>query len=251
MPRRTSYRAGTPCWIDCLTTDPTGFAGFFGELFGWTLESEDGYRLIQGRTGLIGGCGRAPMGSGTSAWTVYYASAHLPDDLKTLSAHGFRVVMPAWRAAAGQLALVACTDTGVVAGLFHGAHDEGVVVTAEPGSWCGTVLYAAPEPTAGVTPELLSTLLTTEPDAATNPDAGAEPDAATEPEVTADPLLPQRFSGSGPAGWAPVFGVSSLPQTQRRAVAAGAEVVDADAAGQALLRDPWGALVGLRELAHA
>ena len=58
MPRRTSYRAGVPCWIDCLSCDPTATQDFYRALFGWTFDPgpntagpAGGYRLIRCRGG--------------------------------------------------------------------------------------------------------------------------------------------------------------------------------------------------------
>jgi predicted enzyme related to lactoylglutathione lyase len=38
MPQVKSYAAGTPCWVDLMTSDPEGARDFYGELFGWDLE---------------------------------------------------------------------------------------------------------------------------------------------------------------------------------------------------------------------
>ncbi len=39
MGKRTSYEPETFCWVDLATTDPSGAANFYGELFDWQTES--------------------------------------------------------------------------------------------------------------------------------------------------------------------------------------------------------------------
>jgi predicted enzyme related to lactoylglutathione lyase len=38
MPRHTSYRQGTPNWVDLRTPEPEAAKSFYGRLFGWTFD---------------------------------------------------------------------------------------------------------------------------------------------------------------------------------------------------------------------
>lgn len=41
MSERTSYAPGTPCWVDLGTPDVEAAAGFYGGLFGWSIEESE------------------------------------------------------------------------------------------------------------------------------------------------------------------------------------------------------------------
>ena len=42
MPQRDGYAHGTPGWVDLSTADTEGSKAFYGELFGWSWEDQEG-----------------------------------------------------------------------------------------------------------------------------------------------------------------------------------------------------------------
>src|SRR5450755_5063242 len=40
MPQRTSYKQGTPSWVDLQTTDVDAAKAFYGGLFGWKFDDQ-------------------------------------------------------------------------------------------------------------------------------------------------------------------------------------------------------------------
>lgn len=64
--------AGSACWIDLGTPDPTQTAGFYEGLFGWNVASADadGYRLAALEDRLVAAFGPT-ADPGAPYWTVY------------------------------------------------------------------------------------------------------------------------------------------------------------------------------------
>ena len=40
MPEVTAYATGQPAWADVPTSDVAAASGFYGELFGWTAQTD-------------------------------------------------------------------------------------------------------------------------------------------------------------------------------------------------------------------
>ncbi len=77
MPERTSYEAGTPCWVDIASPDLGASVDFYGGLFGWdvpeteTSEQTGGYRqALKGGRPVAGMMPQMQEGQ-PSAWTTY------------------------------------------------------------------------------------------------------------------------------------------------------------------------------------
>ena len=140
MPRRTSYRAGVPCWIDCLSCDPTATQDFYRALFGWTFDPgpnpagpAGGYRLIRCRGEIIGGFGVLDAGR-TGSWTTYLASKDLTATVAAVRMLGGRIVLPPTPVGRDGTLCLALDTTGTAVGFFCGAHADGVVLIDEPGA---------------------------------------------------------------------------------------------------------------------
>ena len=80
MSERTSYKPGTPCWIDLGTPDQDAAGEFYGGLFGWSLEEDEnaeqtgGYRAAMLRDKTIGGVMKLMEEGQPPAWSSYIAS---------------------------------------------------------------------------------------------------------------------------------------------------------------------------------
>src|SRR5215471_16214575 len=76
MSERTSYRAGTPCWVDLGSPDPQAAADFYGAVFGWSAEMDPrpeagGYGMFSRNGKLVAGLGPQQNPDVPPYWTVY------------------------------------------------------------------------------------------------------------------------------------------------------------------------------------
>jgi predicted enzyme related to lactoylglutathione lyase len=73
--RDTPWPAGTPCWVDLMTSDPAAAREFYAELFGWQIDerSRDDFRFSADAGPLIGRfvVGRAPAREPGVSYYVY------------------------------------------------------------------------------------------------------------------------------------------------------------------------------------
>ncbi|MFF8861422.1 VOC family protein [Streptomyces sp. NPDC015139] len=162
------------------------------------------------RAGIVGGLGPSPAGPRFgSSWTVYLAAKDLGAAHRRAEERGARVLVRGVPAGADGRLSLAVDPLGASFGLWHGAHDEGVVLVDEPGALTAAVLRT-PHPDASATfyREVCGT------------------EAATDEAER--------------AGWVPYFGVVDVAAFEDRARAAGARLL-----APGLLRDPWGAVFGV------
>lgn len=137
-----SYEAGTPAWVDLMTSDPEGSRRFYGELFGWQFQVESAetghyvYCLVRGHT--VAGIAGDPAPAGTpAAWTTYLASGDADDTVSRITAAGGRLTTePTDVADQGRMA-IAVDPTGAVFGLWQAGKFPGASLTGEQGavSW--------------------------------------------------------------------------------------------------------------------
>ena len=75
--RKTSYRAGTPAWVDLSTPDIDATTAFYGALFGWraTETSEDygGYIRYELDGEAVAGAGPLMADGQPIVWSSYFA----------------------------------------------------------------------------------------------------------------------------------------------------------------------------------
>jgi uncharacterized protein len=138
MPTRETAPLGAPCWIDLGTSDVDGAQSFYGELFGWTAESQGpdyGGYVIFSKDGLqVAGCMATQQPGLPDSWSVYLASADAAATVDSAVAHGSAVYVPAMDVMAlGRMAFVA--DAGQAAiGIWQPGDHKGFGVIGEPGS---------------------------------------------------------------------------------------------------------------------
>ncbi|MEU6220004.1 VOC family protein [Streptomyces sp. NPDC047022] len=243
MPRRTGYRPGSPCWVDCITPDLTGTGRFYTELFGWEYTTEGpGFQLARLGGEIIAGLGATPPGLPPVArWTVYLAAKDIDATSARIRELGGRIVMgPVPAGADGRLCLAVDPD-GAPVGIWEGHHDEGVVLGDEEGAVCDFELRTPwPERAERFYGELFGCSV-----------SGEGSRLSLDLDGTRLAWLTRAGSGEQPY-WLPHFGAGTDALARSRALGATAPATPGDPGsgpGAVLLRDPWGAEFALTAVA--
>ncbi|HWJ62653.1 MAG TPA: VOC family protein [Acidimicrobiales bacterium] len=133
----TSYRPGTPSWVDIGVPDMDAAVAFYGALFGWTFtegsEETGGYRqaLLGGKR--IAGFG-PKMDPGPPYWATYVATASADDTAaKVVAAGGKVIVDPMDVLDFGRMA-VFTDDTGTFLSVWQAGSHPGAELVNEPGA---------------------------------------------------------------------------------------------------------------------
>ncbi|GGM05534.1 VOC family protein [Nakamurella endophytica] len=137
--RDTAFAAGTPCWVELLTSDPEGAAAFYGQVLGWTARppapEHGGYvDFVLGDRPVAGMVTNTGESGAPDGWSTYLAT---PDAAATVAAAqraGATVAVPA--VTVGTLgAMAVLTDpSGAAVGLWQAAELPGFTRYNEPGS---------------------------------------------------------------------------------------------------------------------
>jgi predicted enzyme related to lactoylglutathione lyase len=151
VPAHTSYRPGTPNWVDLGTPDLDGAKRFYSDLLGWTFESAgeaSGHYTICLRDGVpVAGIGPQPDDSAPSMWSTYLASDDADGTAARITEAGGRVLMePMDIFEAGRMAY-AVDPTGAGFGVWQGRSHRGAGVVGEPGTFTWNELHT-PDGTA-------------------------------------------------------------------------------------------------------
>lgn len=140
MPAFTSYRPGTPSWVDLATPDTTKASEFYGVLFGWdTVDmgpEAGGYVMFQKQGKNVAGATPITGDGQHPAWTSYVSVVDAEATVARIKVAGGTVFLePMDVLSAGRMALF--TDvTGAVLGLWQPANHIGADLANEPGTWC-------------------------------------------------------------------------------------------------------------------
>lgn len=139
-----SYAAGTPSWVDLMTTDQDGAVDFYGQLFGWRTELSGpqmgNYGMAMRGEHPVAGIGPMPDGPPfPPSWTVYISVDDVDVVVATAAAAGGQVVAPVMDIAGegehpGRMAVIA-DPAGAVIGLWEPHDHRGSGVAHEPGSF--------------------------------------------------------------------------------------------------------------------
>ena len=141
MPQVKSYAAGTPCWLDLMTSDPEAARTFYGGLFGWDLEvgPPETMSYTQARIGglaVAGLSGERKPDDIPVAWTTYLASDDVDATVREIAAAGGTVnITPVDVMDQGRMA-VATDPQGAVFGLWQAGRHIGSELVNEPGTVC-------------------------------------------------------------------------------------------------------------------
>ena len=132
------YAPGTPNWVDLGSTDVPGATGFYGSLFGWTVDDlgpeAGGYGIFRKNGRQVAGVGPATDPSRGTSWATYFATDDADDVASKVQANGGQVVMaPMDVMDQGRMAV--CTDpTGVFFAVWQAGKHLGAELVNEPGS---------------------------------------------------------------------------------------------------------------------
>ena len=152
MPQRSSYKQGTPSWVDLQTTDVDAAKEFYGGLLGWKFDDQP---MPEG-----GVYSMALVGSDTVAaiapqnpmqvemnippmWNTYIAVDNVDDAVSKAGAAGGTILMPATDVPdAGRMAFVA-DPTGAAVGLWQASGHIGATLVNEPNTLAWNELTTA------------------------------------------------------------------------------------------------------------
>ena len=141
MPKRDSYKHGTPCWTDLQTTDVEAAKAFYGQLFGWTFDDlptpmgatyslalvgSDTVAAIAPQSPMVAENNIPPM------WSTYIAVDDADKAVAAASENGGTVLMPADDIpGSGRMAFVA-DPSGAAVGLWQAGARIGATLVNEP-----------------------------------------------------------------------------------------------------------------------
>ena len=145
MPARTSYREGTPNWVDLATPDLEGATRFYGDLLGWTFQSAgvaSGHYTLCLRDGVpVAGIGPQWDDSAPSMWSTYLASDDADRTAARIVEAGGRVLMePTDIFEAGRM-LYAADPARAGFGVWQGRAHLGAGLVGEPGTFAWNELH--------------------------------------------------------------------------------------------------------------
>jgi predicted enzyme related to lactoylglutathione lyase len=135
----TSYKQGTPCWVDLGTPDPDATAAFFSGLFGWTANRSDdpgagGYVMFEMDGVPVAGAGPLMADGQPSVWTTYFAVDNADAATGRIEAAGGTTLMPPFDVMdTGRMGIYLDND-GAAFGVWQGRGFGGAGVVNEPGS---------------------------------------------------------------------------------------------------------------------
>jgi len=140
MSEETTFKPGTPCWIDLGTPDQDAAGDFYGRLFGWTLHEDEnaeqtgGYRTaeIDGRT--VGGVMKLMQEGQPPAWLTYFATDDADATVAGAREAGGQVIVePMSVLDYGRMAVLA-DPTGAAFGIWQAGTNVGFGVVKEAGA---------------------------------------------------------------------------------------------------------------------
>jgi predicted enzyme related to lactoylglutathione lyase len=141
MSVKTSYKPGTPCWIDLGTPDQDAAGEFYGGLFGWELHEDEnaeqtgGYRTAQLDGKNVGGVMKLMQEGQPPAWMTYIATEDADETAeRARNAGGAVHVEPMSVLDYGRMAVLA-DPTGAVFGVWQAGKNVGAEVVNEAGAF--------------------------------------------------------------------------------------------------------------------
>ncbi len=139
MAEFTSYRHGTPCWVDVTTTDIEGTNAFYSGLFGWSTEempNAGGYTMysLRGKH-VAAGSPPPPGGEGVPPhWTTYLASDNADETAEKIREAGGAVLMDPFDVFDSGRMTIAQDPTGAAFGIWQAGEHIGAELANEPGT---------------------------------------------------------------------------------------------------------------------
>jgi hypothetical protein len=136
--RKTSYRAGTPTWVDLGTPDIEATTAFYGALFGWkaTETSEDygGYIRYELDGEAVAGAGPLMADGQPIVWSSYFAVDDADATATRIANAGGQAIVPPMDVMdLGRMGLFV-DPTGAAFGIWQAGTFAGAGIVNEPGS---------------------------------------------------------------------------------------------------------------------
>jgi predicted enzyme related to lactoylglutathione lyase len=147
MSERNSYPAGVPCWVTNLQHDVPTAREFYGELFGWEMESgPDGlapYALGRLRGRDVAAIGTMPVPGAPPTWLMEVRTDDLPATVAAVRDAGGEVLQE--EVDFGQVGrLGVFTDPlGATFCAWEGGDREGAQLVNEPSAWSMSALQTS------------------------------------------------------------------------------------------------------------
>jgi predicted enzyme related to lactoylglutathione lyase len=140
--RDTPWPAGTPCWVDLLTSDLGTARLFYEQLFGWTFsavgdpEQTGGYEIATlGGRSVAGAMAQGPdQADHPSVWTVYLGVEDAAKTAEAITSAGGTVLMPVTTVMDAGVMALASDPTGAVFGIWQAKDHTGFQKANEAGS---------------------------------------------------------------------------------------------------------------------
>lgn len=132
------FAAGTPCWVDLMSSDVDASKEFYSGLFGWTFEDPGprlgGYGNFRSDGHNVAGMGKNPGQGIPDLWSTYFAVDDLEATVAAASQAGAQVVAPVMAMEdLGSMAML--TDPAqAVFGVWQAGAHTGFTKANEPGS---------------------------------------------------------------------------------------------------------------------
>ena len=242
MPERTSYTAGSPCWVDLTVMELDGPKAFYNGLFGWDYESsgeEMGNYTICSVNGKVV-AGMMPQMPGSESpimWNTYLATDDLDGVLKSARDAGANVVMePMDVPEQGRVAYM-IDPTGAPIGLWQAAAHIGAQLVNEPNTVAWNELHT---PDSKAADAFYSRLFPYEFEQVGD---GTTFDYAVL--KVGKEQVAGRMRSDGPAHWLPYFATAAVDDTAAKVKQQGGQVTrepeDTPYGRMGACQDPWGA----------
>lgn len=241
------YVAGTPSWVDLVTSDPESARAFYGGLFGWEFDvgpAEMGfYTRCKVRGHEVAGMVGQPSTETPTAWTTYFATDDADEVARRMSGAGGTVFMePDDVMDQGRL-VVGVDPTGAVFGVWQARAHVGATLVNEPNTVIWNELVTRDLPAAQA---FYATVLGVD----WEPYDTGEQDPAYQLLKVGDTVvggamaMTNQWPAEVPAHWMTYFAVSDTNAAVARAQELGATVTvpvtESPQGPFAVLRDPQG-----------
>ena len=252
MGSRTSYPAGTPCWVDLSSPDPSASKSFYGELLGWSFEDQEGtdYSLAMKSGVPVAAVMVQPAEQAAAGVPPMWASYVTVDDCaattaKVEPAGGTVMAPPMDVMEAGKMSVIVDPTGGVICTWQPGEH-FGAGLVNEPGALCWNELMT---PDVGAALEFYGAVFGWTGQAF--PMDGFEYTELQSDGRGIAGAMPPPMEGI-PAHWGVYLGVEDVDEALEVATGAGASVVappmDGPPGRWVVIHDPQGAQVSLMAL---
>ncbi len=134
----TSYKPGTPSWVDLGSPNIDESAAFYGGVFGWEMPEgppeAGGYRMCLLRGKPVAGLGAQMQPDIPPYWTTYVSVSDVDATVKAVESAGGQVLMPTMDVlTAGRMAVFA-DPTGAPFSVWQPGDHIGSSYVNEPGS---------------------------------------------------------------------------------------------------------------------